>query len=82
MLLVAGVAIAAVTIGLPDFQQHIADKAAAAVKHPAFQGNALALSFRLGQYLAEVILKNLKTRGQRSEANVHIRPGGLRRGFL
>ncbi|MNS78966.1 hypothetical protein D3C71_1582850 [compost metagenome] len=81
LLQIAWVVVTAMGVGLPNLQQHVADRRPAAVEHPALQSDALSLGLRLGQHVAEVVFENLEAGRQRRKADMHIRPGGLRRRF-
>ena len=81
LLTIVRMVIATRGVGLPDLQQHIADRRPGAVDNPAFNGDALPGGIGGSEDRAKIFLKNMKACGVRRQADMNIGSRRLRGGF-
>src|SRR5207253_1618191 len=78
LLPVGRVMIFAGGVGLPDFEQHVAQRRSGPIDDAPLDADAFALRFRTDQHMGEIPLENVESRLLRRKADMHIGARRLR----
>src|SRR5215510_11866734 len=82
VLAVRGMIEPAVRVYLPDFDQGILERLADPIQHPALDRDPLPARLWRDKHVGKVFFKNVKPWLVRHQADVRVRSGCLRCGFL